>query len=464
MLLFDIVSVAIFSYGTYYYYQLKNNLKTKDLFLIFSLCFIGLDITALPVVEVYSYITINRLIALISIGLILLSPKFSDFISNILLFISGILVGSLTFIMITNTPLIFVLLLLIIITYGFKLKSTYYRSLYLIIGVVLSIVIYFLFIESFNTFYNNLTHNANIVVNNKIKGGYDIYSLINWIKTTFTFILFDITFYSLAFIGILYLIKDVSKYKAIILAFYIVMFVLIYYYKYVYQFHNNFAGMSTVKPLMVVSVGAFIYSFLTQKNNYVLNWQYLIICIITPILLSFGSNVPFETRVGAYVIFILPIAYIICKSCIGIIKLNHILYSIIILYSINHMPMLKSSNWSNIVYVNQNISIKNIDINQSLYLDNNRINELQFLKNYLEKKSVVVVSTSNLFGHVYLLDLKLSSYNFQPQQLSNNTIKTSYFIEDKMEPFSAEFLKEHISLNCKEIANSDRFTIYKVHE
>ena len=128
------------------------------------------------------------------------------------------------------------------------------------------------------------------------------------------------------------------------------------------------------------------------------------------------------------------------------------------------MPMLKSSNWSNIVYVNQNISIKNIDINQSLYLDNNRINELQFLKNYLEKKSVVVVSTSNLFGHVYLLDLKLSSYNFQPQQLSNNTIKTSYFIEDKMEPFSAEFLKEHISLNCKEIANSDRFTIYKVHE
>ena len=126
--------------------------------------------------------------------------------------------------------------------------------------------------------------------------------------------------------------------------------------------------------------------------------------------------------------------------------------------------MLRRSNWSKIVYINQNESVKKIDINQSLFLDSERINELELLKKYIEKKSVVAISTSNLFGHVYLLDLRLSSYNFKTQQLDNHTAQITYFIEDKMQPFSTEFIKEHITVNFKKINISEKYAIYKEFE
>jgi len=457
----DLIAITIFSRGLYLFNQLNFNLKKKDFQIIFLLSFIGYDLAAIPLANVFSYITLNRIVALSSIGLILLSIRYNEIISNTFLTISGFIAGALVFIMITNSPLILLLMIFIFFIYDSYPKVRFIKVFFYIVGVLLSIVYYFVFIESFNTFYNNIIFNANLVLNNKIKGGYDIYSLFRWIKQLIVYYLSDVVIYSFSLIGVVSLIKRSNLFKTITLIAFLLVVILIYYYKFVYNFSNNFGGISSINPILIITTGIFIYSYYLQKNFSILHLQYLVISLMAPILLSFGSNIFFETRGSGYLTFLLPTSYILLNNIESRRYITNIFWVIVLLYSINLYPMMKKSNWSNIVYVQQKINTKTIGISQNVLLNEKRIIELKSIMKYTKAGETVSVSSSTLFGYVYLLNLKLYDYNFNPQLITSKSKCIDTFIEDKSNPFSSSFIIANSLRECSTIRLNDNFTIYK---
>jgi len=457
----DLIAITIFTSGIYLFNQHNNNIKRKDFLIIFLLCFIGYDLAAIPVAGVFSYITLNRTIALTSIGLILLSKSYNEIISNTFLTISGFITGALVFIMITNSPFIILLMIFIFFIYGSFPKVRFIKVGYFIGGVLLAIIYYFVFIEPLNTFYNNIIYNANLVLNNKIKGGYDMYSLFRWIKQLIIYYLFDVVIYSFSLIGVVSLMKNSKLLKKITLIGLIIVVVLIYYYKFVYKFSNNLGGISSINPILITTTGIFIYNFYLQKKISVLHLQYLIISLITPILLSFGSNIFFETRVTVYLTFLLPVSYLLLNNIEDRKHITNIFLMVILLYSINLYPMMKKSNWSGIVYTQQKTNTKTIGISQNVLLDEKRITGLKSIMKYTKAGETVSVSSLNLFGYVYLLDLKLCDYNFNPQLITSKPKSTDTFIEDINIPFSSTFITENSLSECTIIRLNNEFTIYK---
>ncbi|SIQ04681.1 hypothetical protein SAMN05880574_104132 [Chryseobacterium sp. RU37D] len=209
--------------------------------------------------------------------------------------------------------------------------------------------------------------------------------------------------------------------------------------------------------------------FWVDKNESIHSKYVIILLLIIPYCLAFGSQTWFHLRINAYKFYYFLLIFIcltkIYKSNIWAIGyLLHIASMIIIFPNI-----LTDKGWKDFVFTEQTEKVK---VNgYDLYLDKGRKKDIEDLRPYLENQLNVIYSSNHLMGYLYILNAKppiyyyftLKDYISFIIKKSGKTPDDYIYIESNDYPF---YPKEIVPLafvshpeNYK-VVKAGRFTLY----
>lgn len=444
----DLLSSLIFSFGLFFFNKKKYNLNNIHFLLLFFLTYIGFNLSTPPLFGVYSYVTLNRQLTLISFGFLLYALQTDNkFLKNTLVLVSGILIGSLFFIMITNVP-IFLVIILFIFYYERKMN----RICIFFMGMILSSIYYFLFVESFGIFLNNFVELFTKTTSGTMPKGYGIEAMIKWFIYIFYYGFIYYLMPALSIIGLVYISK---RNKILTVIFLLSFFTTLAYYFFnnVFYINQYCSGISSFDPIYIFLIATLTIGLIEHKQSIDVYFLVLLLSVTTPIFLTLGTIISYNIRVTEYSMFILPAIYLSLFNLRYESDKAKLVYSILILfYSFNSFYFLNKENWATLVYTKQNTSLKSIGIDQDIYLDKTKANELWLLKKITNDKSKIIASNQSLWAYVYLLNKKPSDYNFRIIISAQDS--ASYdcvYLEDNEYPFD-EKMKSKL-LNNKVITH-----------
>lgn len=443
-IIWELMSYAFFSFAflkLHVNYFKKNENNIALFAAIFSLTLIGFSIFSLPVCNIPFYTMLNKTIYPISIGFLILSYlsylKNNQNHSYLLLSICGITLGFQPFIMITTTTSYSLFLITIFLLFNKKIKP----FIYFILGILLSVTIYFITIENPITFYQNeiLIH-FDQYSGSSYKEKHGILPIIRWCFIAIKYLIFECFIPSLSVIALIYLKPILNKHQKWGLNLILIVGYLLFYYFYVIDGEHHFSSMNIFISLMIYTL---INFFIIKKNELNLLTIFLLILIL-PITLSIGSDVDFKTRATDYIGLFFPIIYFFGLKDNSKGKLIFIM--ILSSYLINYSSMYFRENWGYFTYSEQKYDVKNLGIKQNLFIDEMHYNNLKSFKKNLSKNDFIIMSDKRLWAYSYLLELKPISYNFKLNETYTiNKINQSESTKIKMietvyAPFSADFL------------------------
>jgi len=463
-LVFELVSYTIFSIGLYSFFKDKYLLKPLHLYCFFALTLIGASIFSLPICNIPYYANLNKTLVPFSMGLLLFTfyKKSHNKHFYTYLFLSGFIIGFQAFIMITTVS-IYLFFFILIYLY---LKHQYISSILTFCGGILtSIAIYFLFIETPIHFWEQ-----EILVNFKSYAGSDykekhgILPIIRWCFITLKYLIFYCLFPALAVIGGLKLLPLLNRLQKRI--FYILLIItgLLYFYFEIIKGEHEYASINIFISALLFVI---IHSFVIHKNQ-INNYPIFIILLIFPFMLSIGTDVDFKIRATDYIGTYFPLIYILG---LHLKPKKQLIFSVVLLcYLINYSSMYYRGNWGYFRYVDQKHSVKKLGVNQNLLLDNLQYNNIQELQNYISMNETVIVSNKNLNGTCYLLNLKLLSYDFKLhpnkiiEKLNNNKqLKKIKLIETSYSPFESGFITEIIDNTNYKLIDTNTVGIHTIY-
>ncbi|MDQ0591909.1 MFS family permease [Chryseobacterium ginsenosidimutans] len=209
----------------------------------------------------------------------------------------------------------------------------------------------------------------------------------------------------------------------------------------------------------------FWYSKTESKEN-----KYLIILIlIIPYCLSFGSQTWFHLRLSAYQFYYFLLIFI----CISRLYKNIFwiagYLSAITLMIISFPSILHVKGWKDFIFTEQTEKVK---INgYDLYLDKGRKKDIEDLRPYLQNQSNVIYSSNHLMGYLYILNASPPIYYYFTLKdyikfiikKVNKTPDDFIYIESNDYPF---YPKEIVPLKFVshpekyKVVKAGRFTLY----
>jgi hypothetical protein len=403
---FDLFSILVYSIGLYSFLKGKFNLSKTHLILFFCFTSIGFSLFTIPVCTTPYYVSLNKNIALIGFGLVLMALTKKSY-SDMFLISSGFVTGFSFFVMITTTPiyLLYIILIYLYTPIGLRIKNI---SRFLI-GIILSLTYYFLFVESLSVFINDeiLPHISN-TISAKHNENHGLIPIVRWSAIALKYLLFNGLLASLVIIGynrIKPLLSQKHYYSLIIL---LVIAALFYYHENVINGEHAFAE---TMPFISLFIFFIIDQCIIHKNLKYLE-TFLIIILFIPLFLSIGSDVDFKTRLGIYSGFMFPLLYIICAKLYSK-RFMQIFMIVVAFYSVNIYSMIFRNNWGYFTYAKQTIALKELNINQNLKIDSAHFTNLKYLQTALYSGDTVLLSNKRLWGYAYLLDLKPITYTFR---------------------------------------------------
>lgn len=448
----DVISVLIFSGGLYTYYKEKLYLDIYSLISLISLSILGIYLGHITVNYVFSYIILNREIVLSSLGLLMFSLNRKNKYSTIIMILSGYLIGNLIFIMITNTIYIILVLFFLFLEKKYQFAIKWY-----ILGIILSIIVFFLFFQPFDSYILTLKQNIDKTINNKYLTNHGIKYLFSWIIETIKYLVYNVYTYILVIFGLLYLKNTKNKYLLYLLYFVGFCCSGIYIWENIFMPTNKVASMVPFIALMF-----FVLYKVIEKKGLSIFILFTLLIFLASISLSFGSDTMYSVR-SNYLVFILPTTFILFQHLKD--KRYLLIYTLIIsIYFLNYLTLPYRTNWAQIKYCEQNIPLKSIGIDQNIKLDINKINELVLLQKFNVSNQNVILSSMFSWGYCYLLNCKPISYNFNLYEDSAleqlNKYKDEHLlilIEEKDSPhFNQSFIdKVFINFHAKKIIKKE---------
>ncbi len=460
----DLISASIFSVGLYVFFKQELKLNRNSFISLLSLSILGLYIGHISVNYVFSYITMNREVTLASFGFLLLAlstnKKFGDF----LLILSGFLIGNLFFIMITNTPLILFILLFLYV------KSEYRGAIkWFLIGVLLSIVSFFVFFQPITIFWDNLCQNIDQTLNNKFITNHGGKSMIKWTLSTISYFAYEVFPFFMMLIGVFSLENTSKTTPKLLIYSFVLLFFCIYSWINIIMPSNKVA---TMVPFLALMFLAFYQTLIEMKR---LSHLFLLFVIFSSSLfLSFGSDTSYAVR-SNYLVFVLPIVYMLFFHLDRRVLYLKIFTGLLFIYFLIYLTLPFRTNWAQIKYIEQKIPVSTININQCIKLDNNTIEELKQLNDENILKQNVILSSMFSWGYMYLLECKPVSYRFNLYENSalNQLSKirgdsTLVLVEEKNSPhFKESFIEkvyEKFGAKHIDVRHTNIHNLYFLHK
>jgi hypothetical protein len=453
-----ILSIAVFCYGLYCFLKNQFELRTYDLLLMFSFCLLGFSIFSPRVCDVFYYVTLNREIALLSTGLLLLA-----FVNNnkALILTSGFLIGFQFFIMITTTPIILIFILLI---YVYSYTPLKYITLF-IIGVLLSFIYYFSFVESLRHFFiNEIVPHISDAVSTDTANSHGFLQIFRWCYMAIYFILSNGLLGALMILGLITLKNVLTNQQRYFFIFLIAITAIFYYYNEVIKGEHHVASIT---PFISIYLFFIINQLFIKKKHQ--HFTILFITILSfSFFLSIGSYVDYKTRAADYIGFIFPFIYVFSVKLYNT-KYTYIIIGIITLYLANNCSMIYRENWGGFTYNKQNISLQKLNIHQNLKVDTMVYNNLKLMKSAaLNEGEAVIISYKNLAGYTYLLNLNLiSSLSYLPENIKEEEYKKyNHFslLENTYHPFTSEYIAKIKTQENYQLTDTIELGVFKVYK
>jgi hypothetical protein len=465
-----IISHLVFVTGMAVYLRNFMVIRVKQFTLLLALSLLGQFVLWMPVQFVPSYWTFNYMSILCALGFMMISYSLkNDKVNYAFSFLSGLLIGFIPFIMITNIPLI----LLMLITSFLHVKDKtrrhiYYYFLSFFIGIFATFVLYFTLIQSLNDFIVNFKESLKHLNYDKSHG---IFPMIKWIIKSMQYLSVEILLLSIAIIFSDLFINKASNFTLKIVVDMIIFLAIIF------MMLDGFL-LSSETGIFSPSLFLVLFFVLLYKNvhNKIIDLKVLTLFLtflLMPFIASLGTNVHFELRGVAYISVIFVSIYVL------IVFLKDIKYKIVFtiflfVVTVVFMRLPFISGWTFQKQIEQTHPVKSLGINQNILLDTERFNNLEKLKEIVPQNSYVLVSHRSFWGYVYLLDLKIpylyfdfsENLFFEQFKLHPSDINNYVFIELSTIPFPDDFFERLKALgydlsDVDKIAVNDDITVYK---
>jgi hypothetical protein len=443
--LFRVITYGLLNISTFLlyffankYYKLKVN--------AFLLAFLGITLNfttwGISNIVLHQYIG-NTILINISLSLIFIYLIYNKLFP---LIISGFCLGILLFDGIPHTLVIIPIAAFLLYNFWKKDKKP---IIYIIVGGLLGIIIYFTCIENFSKFV----------------------SQFEWIK------------YYKGFHT-----KQHPKRFFVIWILKVAGFILIpagMLIAYIHKFSKN--KIQHLNYILIALAAVFIFSILFYPLIYI-NYVFLALMIyryfledislekktmlialsLIPFGLSFGSGAYFDVRGNAYNIYYYVALIVIILSLYNIRAFMICL--LIFIYQCLIFPnLLKDKGWKDFIFTEQTEKVK---INgYDLYLDKGRKKDIEDLRPYLQNQHNIIYSSNHLMGYLYILDASPPIYYYFTLKdyvkfiikKVNKTPDDFIYIESNDYPF---YSKEIVPLKFVshpekyKVVKAGRFTLY----
>ena len=406
-------SVLFFGFSIYRYMKVKK--ANVSLWLCLSSPFIAM--IYVPVIQTPNYIIINQIIGLISTGLLLLFlTNKKSWILLIISFILSFLFAS----QITCLSMLPAFYAVVLINAENKVKDT----IYFVVGGILFIIYYLLFVESLSDIFNFVKAQTVESVDAG-SGDYGIGFLKDWLIVA-------ICYYAKYIVGALLcfiLLKLIDKHIhhsiiAAITSFISILVVFKYTVGYILPVNNE----SFLYEHGIIWI--ILFYLLIKKRGELdkASWSVVFLCILMPLMLSFGTNVQFHIRQVAYLSLVAPFVIVLLKPSI---KVKAVLLLALVALCFQFEKNLNGKNWFGDVYLDQTNSVSSIGIDQNVKVSISEIERLKYVKTYLKDGEECFLS-NKCWGYVYLLNLKPLSYSFRlPEEVELVKNISDYLVRNK---------------------------------
>lgn len=435
-ILLDVISSVFLALGIWRYVDTQiSKLTFKDLLILSSLIYISTSLFCVLLTSI-SYVTLTGNIYMVAIGLILLSLTQEDILKFVGCVGAGMVMGLTPFVMVTNTPLICVLLAFVCWMEATR-KGAGIASIGILCGIVLTIMLFFVTCLPFREYVALFTSLSEKTINGGLDETHSLAQILLWTYQSVTsFYLSEVLVGTLAVLGAYWLYKHNSNLKVnVFLVILLVSFCLFFYYTKIWRKGYSVATVLPFYIFAALCMGYNIYrcSALTKYN--LLN----ILLFFVPFFLAIGSDQTIQFRSYCYMGFILPIIYIAIKDRW---KLMYPFLFLLLLYWCTTTVKMTKNNWGWLVYSEQTYQIKDLGLSQNLWVDVKTFSNLQSLQPYVKADDKVIISTPLQWGYIYLLDAKPVTYDYRMKDLfaQIKTYDNVKMIEDKWYPYPVNYV------------------------
>lgn len=305
-----IIGGLFFSYGLYRYFKKDFSLTANDRNIILLLGTSAVFLFCGTSNQIPSYISFNCFIGALSFGLFLLSSPEDSVKNCTLVFLSGLILSQILFVMPPNAVLFPVFSLFMF------LNRKKWQNIFWIIGITGGILVFFIFIASPLDIFNNNIHpflelNHQAVSNSKsVVSSHNGRMLFVWIYHTALYLLQYLPLTLLFAVVLEFQKSENSKRLIFQKMFYLLIIIML-----VLDILQNLKQGTVVHGkirlywpyclLAGVGLSAYLENVLKGEKLY-----FLLILLFLPLAFSFGTDVTFAIRGCAYVIFLIPTLWI----------------------------------------------------------------------------------------------------------------------------------------------------------
>lgn len=440
----SICSAYLFSLSVFYFFQNAFPNRKQNV-IIASLSIIALYIFYMPIGLGIDYNSINRILTLCSIACMLIAMKKGNKFWYLYI-ISGILISLLFFIKITNSPLIFLLPLVIYIYCKYQKWNSLKILMFYFSGVIISFLYYFIWIESIYVYFENIKKLSEITIQETSPTGHNLSMLLVWIFNACKYILLQTIPFVLVFLFYHFKAYNYISHKIVQYSIHAILFLYIIFIVN-FEIRANLTGIATYIPFLGILVCIVLVNYKKYLTHELIISLFL---MIVPMLLAFGSNVSFKHKCAEYFIFIVPLIYIAFLRFPN--RLYIYVFSLFLgIYTLNFVSKLFIPNWSGIVPIKQTVLLKEHGINQSIYVDTDLFKEIQEYSSMVPKEAYYTTNYYRLKGFAYLNNNIPLDFNYQPVDsvIVNSTIKylqdslkTLYIVENNQNPLPSNFFSK----------------------
>lgn len=420
------------------------------------LIILGDFVLSIPVQFVPNNSSLNLILIHLGMGCLFMFYALTEKIKlgYLFLFISGVFFGFLPLAMITNSPLLFVM---VVFTFFIGEKALRFRRVGIYAGgMILAILIFFLLLQNVSTFIAEFKKALEF---QQFMESHGLQPLFNWhINLVLKF--FGIPFCLI--VAYYFWKKEGSNSFISKILLLIMLFLLIY---------QLFLDLTSSKGIFSTLLFYTFTLLMFLESGLALNkigWKrsFLVLLMLIPYFAALGTDVEFEVRSAFYSSYIILVIMCLWDG----FKAFYLKYAFIFLMGfviLNFFTYPFRKGWAGYRMVKQHNEVILPKNKGRLFLDDGMVLNLNKVRPHLEGKKNVVLSDVTTWGFLYLCDAKPLHIGFWANEpytkylinKKNIEFKQLNFLENKNSPFSGNLLKE-IENSGFEIIDMGYFRLY----
>ena len=434
-----ILGSLFFGYGMYSYFKVRFNLSKASIFLLSMIAFIGAFCFSNAICLVPNYVASNHFIFASSIGFSLLSAK-NGKTGIWWAWLSGFFIGFLAFIMPSNIPIIFFVVLFIIVT-----QNPQQRLIGFTLGVACSFFAFSLLIEPLPEYY--LMIKQSLIPKTGFSSRHGIKQIITWTIKALQYIVTNIAIIT----ALIYFLRrqvDESNINREPLLLGIFLLIIVYFaFPYAIGFTKGIEHGIYPAEILAALFGWFILE--TRHKLTLQEGCALTILLVSPILACLGTDVPFSIRGTIYIGTFYGAAgllFVLSPFCARFRIYMCLALGVLTLGFVNNFF---KPNWSTQETLSENITpLSQIPIHHRIQVTPDVAAIMSDAKHFVGSSKHVVGSDVLSWVFVFLLDLRPLTYEWKPTEpqiikaIEESTVNEIVCIEQNGKLFSESFWSE----------------------